>query len=295
MHHLAVADVHADVADRAVEEEQVAGLQLGRGTRDRPSSTACARVRQADAGGRVGVLRQPRAVEGVRARRRPTRRGRRSGPWPCSPRSAPRRCRPPSAAAGRGRRPAAALRLPGRGRRSAAAACGAGCGRPLRPLPAPGRRGCVPRVPLGRGPRGRLLLAACSRSYCGLVDGDLRVEVLLLRGHPVDLGLRARRRAARPRPGPGRRRRWPARAPPRTPLLCSAIACSVPTRSSRSSADSLVSIAWSEPSRSPVQALRATARTWSRASARSAWAAATCVGGPCRRLLRSPAAARAPR
>ncbi len=32
MHHLAVADVDAHVADRAVEEDQVAGLQLVRET-----------------------------------------------------------------------------------------------------------------------------------------------------------------------------------------------------------------------------------------------------------------------
>ena len=30
VHHLAVADVHADVADRAVEEQQVAGLEVAR-------------------------------------------------------------------------------------------------------------------------------------------------------------------------------------------------------------------------------------------------------------------------
>ena len=65
--HLAVADVHAHVADRAVEEHQVAGLQLLAGDRRAHRRLAGAGVRQADPGRRVGVLHQARAVERVRS------------------------------------------------------------------------------------------------------------------------------------------------------------------------------------------------------------------------------------
>src|SRR4051812_40797456 len=71
VHHLPVSDVHADVADRAVEEQQVTGLQLRpRDGRAHPRLHA-AGVRQADAGRSVGVLGQARAVEAVGAGRTP--------------------------------------------------------------------------------------------------------------------------------------------------------------------------------------------------------------------------------
>ena len=67
MHHLAVADVHAHVADRAVEEHQVAGLQLAARRPACPSATGwlleCGRL---DPGRGVGVLREAGAVERVR-------------------------------------------------------------------------------------------------------------------------------------------------------------------------------------------------------------------------------------
>src|SRR3954451_20007774 len=71
VHHLAVADVDAHVADRAVEEDQVAGLQLVAGDRRAHLRLQPAGVRQADAGRGVGELDQPGAVEGARAGGRP--------------------------------------------------------------------------------------------------------------------------------------------------------------------------------------------------------------------------------
>src|SRR6185503_14322635 len=69
--HLAVADVDAHVADRAVEEHQVTGLQLVAGHRRAHLRLQPAGVRQAHSGGGVGELDQPRAVEGAGAGRGP--------------------------------------------------------------------------------------------------------------------------------------------------------------------------------------------------------------------------------
>ena len=69
--HLPVADVQADVADAGVEEHQVARERVRSG---RPAARVDLRVRRArqgDAGGAPRGLRQPRAVEGVRAGRAP--------------------------------------------------------------------------------------------------------------------------------------------------------------------------------------------------------------------------------
>src|SRR3954451_23362212 len=52
-------------------KDQVAGLQLGPGDRRAHRRLHPRRVRQADAGHGVGVLGQPRAVEGVRPARAP--------------------------------------------------------------------------------------------------------------------------------------------------------------------------------------------------------------------------------
>jgi hypothetical protein len=71
VHHQAVADVHAHVPDRAVEEDQVTGQQLVPRHRDAHRRLHGRRVRQADARGCVRVLGQPRAVERVRARTAP--------------------------------------------------------------------------------------------------------------------------------------------------------------------------------------------------------------------------------
>src|SRR5919107_780341 len=65
VHHLAVADVDAHVADRGVEEDQVAGLQVGARDGDPHPGLRGAGVRQRDPGRGVGVHRQPRAVERV--------------------------------------------------------------------------------------------------------------------------------------------------------------------------------------------------------------------------------------
>ena len=67
VHDHAVADVHADVADRAVVEHQVAGLQLGLRDRGAGAHLRARRVRQADAGLRPGRHREAGAVEGARA------------------------------------------------------------------------------------------------------------------------------------------------------------------------------------------------------------------------------------
>ena len=118
MHHLAVADVHAHVADRAVEEHQVAGLQLGRGRPACPSATAaleCGRRprprRRRTASGRSSRTRS--------GRRRPRRRGRRPGPARCRPRSARRRW---------ARRRSAGAPAPGRRRAPRATCCCCGGG-----------------------------------------------------------------------------------------------------------------------------------------------------------------------
>ena len=81
-----------DVADRAVEEHQVAGPQLG--ARDRRADLRLhgAGVRQVDAGGRVGVQHEPRAVERAGPRGRPRRRACPAAPGRCRRRSARRSC-----------------------------------------------------------------------------------------------------------------------------------------------------------------------------------------------------------
>src|SRR3954453_10449092 len=66
VHHLAVADVDADVADRAVEADQVARLQFGSGHRATHPGLLPTGVPQAYASRLVGVLDQPGAVERVR-------------------------------------------------------------------------------------------------------------------------------------------------------------------------------------------------------------------------------------
>ena len=76
---LAAADVDADVADRAVVEDQVARLQVRRARPCCPRSTASTTSAAARRRPPPGVHRQAGAVEGVRARSRPRRRGRRAG------------------------------------------------------------------------------------------------------------------------------------------------------------------------------------------------------------------------
>ena len=63
----AVADVHADVADRAVVEDQVARLQVGGGDAGAGGVLGARGVRQRDAGLGPGHHRQARAVEGAGA------------------------------------------------------------------------------------------------------------------------------------------------------------------------------------------------------------------------------------
>ena len=67
VHHHPVADVEAHVADRRVEEDQVAGLQLRTRAPGAERGLRAAGVRQRDAGRGVGVGREAGAVEGVRA------------------------------------------------------------------------------------------------------------------------------------------------------------------------------------------------------------------------------------
>src|SRR5262249_1174917 len=63
----AVADVHADVADRAVVEDEVTRLQLARRDVRAVAVLRAGRVREAHAGGTPRGHRQTGAVEGARA------------------------------------------------------------------------------------------------------------------------------------------------------------------------------------------------------------------------------------
>src|SRR4051794_7669341 len=67
VHDLAVADVHAHEADRAVVEHQVTGLQLGLRHGWAGAHLRAGGVREADAGLLPGPHRQTGAVEGTRA------------------------------------------------------------------------------------------------------------------------------------------------------------------------------------------------------------------------------------